>query len=139
MIRILKKNGRALIYVWAKNQEAGGEKSSYLKQNYKKNLKKDEKEECKLQVVSLSNSNEEIILPIHNNRTAFNHNDLLVPWKLKTKSDDSNDSNEAPVYLRFYHVYEENELKNLCLKMENVDVLDYYYDQGNWCIILQKK
>jgi len=41
-------------------------------------------------------------------------------------------------FLRYYHVFEESELKETCQQIGNVHVLDYYYDQGNWCVVLEK-
>lgn len=111
-------------------------KSTYIKQYNKKEKKKDE--EYELRLLSFNKSKEELVLPVHINRTNFDHNNLLVPWKLKTKACNSNE-NSSPVFLRFYHVYEDNELKNMCMQMNNVSIIDYYYDQGNWCILLEKK
>ena len=55
---------------------------------------------------------------MHENRTNFKHNDLLVPWK--NKSDEE-------TFHRFYHVFEEGELESLM------------YEQGNKCVIFVKK
>ncbi|CAG9860944.1 unnamed protein product [Phyllotreta striolata] len=123
--RILKPGGRALVYVWAKEQEKDQEKSSYLKQ-YRNNKTPQAAGEA-----SVSN------LPIHVNRTQFEYEDLLVPWKLK-RSNESNKSNEPNTFLRFYHVFHEDELKELCEDIENIEVIKYYYDQGNWCSIIRK-
>lgn len=124
MVRILRTGGRALIYVWAKKQVKDAEKSTYIKQD-RKNRKND--------VASVTNEQIEIAngisLPIHVNRTDFNHSDLLVPWKLKT--------NET--LLRFYHVFDDDELEKLCGQLRNIEIIKTYYDQGNWCIILRKK
>lgn len=125
MARVLVPGGRALIYVWAKDQEADKTKSSYLKQNRKNNKNKSE------------NDNEEEVaedkdlpLPVHRNRTQFKHQDVLVPWKLKGGSQE-----ETPkTFLRYYHVFEQNELKSLCETVPGVKVLREYYDQGNWCV-----
>ncbi|KAL0272725.1 UNVERIFIED_CONTAM: hypothetical protein PYX00_005587 [Menopon gallinae] len=133
MVRILKPNGRALIYVWAKNQERQNKKSSYLKQNTRKSQDINVEEKN----VVLNDIKADLTLPVHTNRTNFVHNDLLVPWKLKDKHI-KNEGDECPVYLRYYHVFEDEELKELCRSFTNIEILDYYYDQGNWCIMLQK-
>lgn len=130
IIRILKIGGKALIYVWAKNQELQNKKSSYLKQ-YQKN--KDVTKENLLP----ENIKENVSLPIHTNRTNFNHNDLLVPWKLKSNEKTIDDSS-PPVFLRYYHVFEDDEIKGMCETLDSVKIVDYYYDQGNWCILLEK-
>merc|ERR1712107_12033 len=73
MRRILQPGGRLLIYVWAQDQKKES-LSSYLKQN-KKNLKASPVE-SKPEVGEFG-------LPVHVNRTEFQHQDVLVPWKLK--------------------------------------------------------
>jgi alkylated DNA repair protein alkB family protein 8 len=130
MIRVLKVNGQALIYVWAKDQQRENKKSSYLLQHQKKdeNLKSEE-------IATLSIDDSKIDLPIHRNRTQFNHTNVLVPWKLKQKEIPEN---EQKVYLRYYHVFEDGELEILCKECENVEIVKSYYDQGNHCVILEK-
>lgn len=73
------------------------------------------------------------IFPIHNNRTEFECKDMLVPWKLKESGKEVNS------YLRYYHVFEEGEIENVCATVENITIVKSYYDQGNWCVILEKK
>lgn len=126
MARVLVPGGRALIYVWAKDQEADKTKSSYLKQNRKN---KSEKEADVEQITDFDAS--DLPLPVHTNRTQFKHQDVLVPWKLKgtTATDES-----PKTFLRYYHVFEQNELKSLCGAVDGVTVLREYYDQGNWCV-----
>lgn len=122
---MLRKGGRALIYVWAKEQQRGAKKSTYLLQ------RKNEKSSCEQ-----SNSN----LPIHENRTDFKHVDVLVPWKLNPLTASLKASNiEEKTYHRFYHVFVEGELESLCLQVPELDIVRSYYDQGNWCVDLIKK
>ncbi|KAJ8922781.1 hypothetical protein NQ315_007816 [Exocentrus adspersus] len=131
MVRVLRVGGQALVYVWAKDQCKNEEKSSYIKQDRRNRKCKDitsrdgavDNEVSVLQGVSL---------PVHTNRTQFKHNDVLVPWKLKGRSESDN------VFLRFYHVFQENELPGMCRELSNVEVVKSYYDQGNWCVILRK-
>lgn len=134
MCRILRPGGRALIYVWAKNQEANAKKSSYLRQNKQNN-----------KPTSQQNRPEKIpepiegdtTLPVHTNRTQFRHQDVLVPWKLR---DVERQEKETKVtFLRYYHVFEEGELAELCGKIVGISVEDSYYDQGNWCVIFRKE
>ncbi len=135
--RILRPGGRALIYVWARNQRQTKAPSSYLKQ------KRRGAEEASSETFSHSvripqldqNSaeNGRLSLPVHVNRTQFKHDDVLVPWKLKPNAGLS-----AENFLRFYHVFDEGELEKLCLHVENVHVVTSYYDQGNWCVQLEK-
>ncbi|XP_050548944.1 alkylated DNA repair protein alkB homolog 8-like [Daktulosphaira vitifoliae] len=133
IFRVLRKGGQALIYVWAKEQKRNETPSTYLKQK-KAHIKNSSS-------VNDTISNHyhvekiELDLPIHTNRSNFIHNDLLVPWKLnKNKLNDK----DPVTHLRFYHVFEETELKSLCERISNCKIIEYYYDQGNWCIIFEK-
>lgn len=130
MIRILKPGGKVLIYVWAKDQHKDKQKTSYIKQD-RKNRKGDSIVDIRQE--QQINVGENVKLPVHTNRTQFKHKDLLVPWKLK-----NGDENEQNTFLRFYHVFDEGELEALCQKLNNIKVVHNYYDQGNWCVILQK-
>lgn len=146
MIRILRIGGKALIYVWAKNQELKT-KSSYLRQNKKNNRKPSEEkptdddshEPNQIDSNQISNFH----LPIHTNRTQFEHTDVLVPWKLKNSTSAStvndSDGQSSKTFLRYYHVFEEFELENICKQFKEISIEKSYYDQGNWCVILQKK
>ncbi|XP_055557538.1 alkylated DNA repair protein alkB homolog 8 isoform X2 [Falco cherrug] len=91
-------------------------------------------------------------LPVHTNRTSFHSQDLLVPWHLKggTKKKGegvdtvllpagSKESQElSPVFHRYYHVFCEGELEAVCRTLDCVRVQKSYYDQGNWCVVLEK-
>ncbi|XP_044748795.1 alkylated DNA repair protein alkB homolog 8 [Coccinella septempunctata] len=123
IVRVLRPGGKALIYVWAKDQYNENKKSNYIKP--------ETKEDDTLPAEGLK-FEETISLPIHTNRTQFKHKDLLVPWKLKRNCE------EKGTFLRYYHVYEDGELENSCLTLPNVKILSSYYDQGNWCIQLLK-
>lgn len=126
--RILKTGGRALIYVWAKEQKS----SNYI------NSKKIADEECydnsyphNQAPSSVAFITENDILPIHSNRTQFQHKDLLVPWNIRLKDT------EETCHLRYYHVFEENELDKLCVEL-GAEILNSYYDDGNWCVEIKK-
>lgn len=134
MIRVLRVDGKCLIYVWAKDQKKNFEKSSYLRQNKAVNKnKKSEDDQRDETATSKEIPNVEISLPIHTNRTEFQQQDVYVPWKLK-----GNQESNQEVFLRYYHVFEENELEKLCKDLKNVEVEKSYYDQGNHCVILKK-
>lgn len=103
-MRILKPGGRALIYVWAFEQEYNKQRSKYLKDQKEENpdnpsltdeasekgqepngesqrhLEEEHKTVGNFQDVSKVNDGK---LSVHTNRTAFNTQDLLVPWHLK--------------------------------------------------------
>ncbi|XP_014444264.2 alkylated DNA repair protein alkB homolog 8 isoform X2 [Tupaia chinensis] len=109
LVRLLRSGGKALIYVWAMEQEYNKQKSKYLRGN---RIGQEEKEEINsdtslrgLQMTDVGNqdlasssvspvndfqegrcnskkvTNSE--LPIHTNRTSFHSQDVLVPWHLK--------------------------------------------------------
>lgn len=123
MCRILERSGRLLIYVWARDQKKEN-LSSYLKQNKLNFQPEGGEEDAELEQVG------EFGLPVHVNRTQFQHQDVLVPWKLRGENER--------VYQRYYHVFQEGELEQLLAKVEGLRLLHSYYDQGNWCIIAEK-
>lgn len=121
LARILRLNGKCLIYVWAKEQEKDSAQTAYLRSN---GTKKEENVSCTEKLTEYG-----VSLPVHENRTKFLSNDMLVPWKRKGGGN----------FLRYYHVFEENELSELCSKVPEFIAREVYYDQGNWCIILEKR
>ena len=138
--RILRRSGEALIYVWAKNQKQNEKSSSYLKQRKTKRRSFDNVDPGNVEhSVRLGSCLEnEVSLPIHINQTQFKHEDVLVPWKLnKSAADESKSVN--PTFLRYYHVFEEGELENLCRCVNGIEIVDSYYDQGNWCVKFRKQ
>ncbi|XP_026155209.1 alkylated DNA repair protein alkB homolog 8 [Mastacembelus armatus] len=243
LVRLLKPGGQALIYVWAFEQEYNKQKSKYLKDQNKQCpenqclifdtpedsqepngesgsnsigcLKDNYKPEDNIQDPFKVTDGK---LGVHTNRTAFNTQDLLVPWHLKegkgpgkgesgengkmdkrkgkssnscsafslssknifdckhdqnpscdfnisfrssldiidathsphfkpspgddtTQTSSSNrnsENNAAPVFHRYYHVFQQGELEQLCGQVAGAKVLSSYHDQGNWCVILEK-
>ncbi|ELU01726.1 hypothetical protein CAPTEDRAFT_156565 [Capitella teleta] len=128
MKRILRVGGKALIYVWARDQKRGNVASNYLKES--SDLPRDEEIKSAVDAKDLK-AELPTELSVHVNRTEFQQQDLLVPWKLKGKE-------EKQVFHRYYHVFEESELEELCQRMQDVEVNDVYYDQGNWCVIFTR-
>ncbi|XP_032680490.1 alkylated DNA repair protein alkB homolog 8 [Odontomachus brunneus] len=120
MMRVLRPNGKCLIYVWAKEQRRDSAESFYLKYGSKN---KQEYREINRKI-----SECQLTLPIHENRTNFAHSDMLVPWKKKG----------GERFLRYYHVFQEGELAELCAEIPATTLKNVYYDQGNWCVILEK-
>ncbi|XP_068627775.1 alkylated DNA repair protein alkB homolog 8 [Battus philenor] len=120
--RLLRPGGRALITVWAKDQA----KSNYL---------------CKKKEIPLHTNTTvkvgDLTLPVHENRTQFQHKDLLVPWKLRGAKDNKLSEKPESTLLRFYHVFEEGELDTLC-RMSNLVVEKSFYEEGNWCVVCIK-
>lgn len=48
-------------------------------------------------------------------------------------------SSPVPVFHRYYHVFQQGELEQLCAQVSGVQVKSSYHDQGNWCVVLQKE
>ncbi|KAM6933137.1 tRNA (carboxymethyluridine(34)-5-O)-methyltransferase alkbh8 [Xenentodon cancila] len=211
LVRLLKPGGRALIYVWAFEQEYNKQKSKYLKDHNKEDRDEcsttnnsSESQEaqgkhsvqapCHLEDGSFPTDNLQDVnkvtkgkLSVHTNRTAFNSQDLLVPWHLNGKkmqgeeklvcgsrsstdhspgfdpskgashssdtkssafdetrqsssgtSDERSESEAAPIFHRYYHVFQQGELEQLCAQVAGVKVQTSYHDQGNWCVVLEK-
>lgn len=243
-MRLLKPGGRALIYVWAFEQEYNKLRSKYLKDQTKEHPENhgltnsasehsreargkssihtsrhlEDKHRTVGSIQELSKETD-CKLSVHTNRTAFNTQDLLVPWHLKegkrqgkeelgesVKKDkrktsgnsssayslsskdkpdcnpdpssgldpdmasgpnqDTGDSTHSPyskpqlsadttststsalqsesegsslpVFHRYYHVFQQGELEQLCGQVTGVTVQSSYHDQGNWCVILEK-
>lgn len=146
--RVLCKGGRALIYVWARDQQTHDRMSTYLKQNRKNRHPKPTQTQDGSQNFTSTPGNiggsdsedhrSDLPLPVHINRTNFKHSDVLVPWKLKGVQRHSNGENNQQTFFRYYHVFEANELKELCSEVPQVQVLETKYDQGNWSVILRK-
>ncbi|XP_061058573.1 alkylated DNA repair protein alkB homolog 8 isoform X3 [Eubalaena glacialis] len=175
LVRLLRPGGKALIYVWAMEQEYNKKKSKYLRENRISQGKKEE--------ISSDTSVQELLvkqmpdvgnqdsapsvpsindfqdrgcnsrkvtnskLPIHTNRTSFHSQDVLVPWHLKENPGKGKpiepfgplgSHDPGPVFHRYYHVFCEGEMEAACQTLSNISILQSYYDQGNWCVILQK-
>lgn len=131
ILRIVRPGGKALIYVWAAEQAYKNKNSSYLKPK----------------AAGFSQQQAEIpdekvendcctSLPIHKNRNHFVQQDVFVPWKLKNSDEIS--QSEMQTHYRFYHVFREGELVELCHSTEECIVEESYHDNGNWAIILRK-
>ncbi|KAF6101943.1 alkB-like protein 8, tRNA methyltransferase [Phyllostomus discolor] len=175
LVRLLRPGGKALIYVWAMEQEYNKKKSKYLREDRTSPEKKEEissdtsvqemlveqmpgvgNQDSAYSVPSINNfqngscnskKGANSKLPIHTNRTSFHSQDLLVPWHLKGNPGKEKSiepfgpvgtHDASPVFHRYYHVFCEGELEAACQALSDVSILQSYYDQGNWCVILQK-
>ncbi|XP_067252441.1 alkylated DNA repair protein alkB homolog 8 isoform X2 [Chanodichthys erythropterus] len=120
LIRLLKVGGRALIYVWAMEQEYNNQKSKYLKERttetsmengkelkteeYKSNQQEEHdgkmRSDMKFTEGGFGNATQARI-HVHTNRTTFLSQDLLVPWHLKGNADKNkgatSSSTDVPV------------------------------------------
>lgn len=97
---------------------------------------------------------------VHKFGKEFQKKDLFVAWHYNPKSEtkklknrknsnnlEANDSNNisalneqksSNVYLRFYHVFENNELESLFNSISNTRIVESFYEQGNWCVVFEK-
>ncbi|XP_015276374.1 PREDICTED: alkylated DNA repair protein alkB homolog 8 [Gekko japonicus] len=161
LVRLLRPGGRALVYVWAMEQEYNKQKSKYLKEKRSRRGGMEETnggacERDHQYLVHPNNGTSQEThpkLPVHTNRTSFDSQDLLVPWHLKdgTKkkaepikshqppSNSANSCKPSPVFHRYYHVFCEGELEEVCKSLDCIKVVESYYDQGNWCVVLEKR
>ncbi|CAL8361566.1 unnamed protein product [Merluccius merluccius] len=184
LVRLLKPGGRALIYVWALEQEYNKQRSKYLKDPSKEpsgspgptenqsegstlpqktvnshgdsGVTDDGKHYGEVSGLTGQRPDEDQVhsgkLSVHTNRTAFNSQDLLVPWHLKDGKGKAEKGRKgereagnfdksvaaAAVFHRYYHVFQQGEIEKVCCQVAGVKVQTSYHDQGNWCVILVK-
>jgi len=145
LLRVLADGGLLLIYVWAEEQSYENKHSSYLK------YKEDSSAQQKLKETSTENIDDgatnKPMFPVHTNRRHFATQDVFVPWTNKTPGGKSVDDKTEKVsdtagaedtYLRYYHVFKENELVQICESLPNCKINHSYHDNGNWALILEK-
>ena len=88
-------------------------------------------------------------LLVNATRESFEQQDLFVPWKYsgpgkqqdkqRIETDGSGlEGKDGHVYHRYYHVFQDGELQELCSHLSHVTVEKHYYDKGNWCVVLRK-
>jgi len=63
-------------------------------------------------------------------------------YKNKFKKQDNlvrfQNSTKTVCEYRFYHVFYDDELLNMAKKILNIKILKYYWECGNWILIIQK-
>ncbi|EFC47941.1 predicted protein, partial [Naegleria gruberi] len=83
----------------------------------------------------------------NSSKRKFQSQDVFVPWKLQAKYLNGEDDQPSPALIeenevtikRYCHVYRKGELDELVTtKVKGVDILDSYFDVGNWCLLLRK-
>lgn len=159
MVRVLKPGGKALVTVWAKEQKYKDKASFYIsKKDAKATADAGKIPKQKIKIPETSEEKESNPL-CHKFGKEFQKQDLFVAWnysntgqkksknnKNECKSSAENNSevvtdekkSEDKVFLRFYHVFENQELENLFNHVPNARVVESFYEQGNWCAIFQK-
>jgi hypothetical protein len=63
--------------------------------------------------------------------TVFRQQDMLVPWDSRKKQDGAQ-------FLRYYHLFVENEMQGLVEQLENCKLIDSFCEQGNWFVEFEK-
>ena len=94
------------------------------------------------------NDNNSARLMVNASRESFEQQDLFVPWKYsgpgkqlekqRKDTEGSGEGTDGHVYHRYYHVFQDGELRELCSRLSHVTVEEHYYDRGNWCAVLRK-
>ena len=108
-MRIVKRGGEALFYAWALEQEAGGVSGHRFE-------------------------GQDVLVPFH-----FRTNNLALVvynpdrWSA-ARHGVADPVKKAVVYQRYCHVYREGELPGLFRGLAGVEVIESYYDAGNWCV-----
>ncbi|XP_054923816.2 tRNA (carboxymethyluridine(34)-5-O)-methyltransferase alkbh8 isoform X2 [Dermacentor andersoni] len=124
ILRVLRPGGRALVYVWALEQNnPGGEEEGALSKYLDPN-------KAAANCESYVESPETSALPVHCNRTQFQARDMLVPWHSK---------NTQETHYRYYHLFQHGELRELLESVAPGCVETEYHDQGNWCAVIVKQ
>ena len=152
MVRVLKPGGKALVTVWAKEQKYKDKESFYISSKNSKSTAdagKIPKQKIKIPETSEEKKNNPLC---HKFGKEFQKQDLFVTWNYSNTGQKKSKKNKAEievnsedvkpaeekVFLRFYHVFENQELENLFSHVPNARVIESYYEQGNWCAIFQK-
>lgn len=79
-------------------------------------------------------------------RHRFVAQDVLVPWSYRTpgikkgqQAPEAEKWEQAPeVCQRYCHVYREGELPGLLALVPELEVVESYFDTGNWCAIARR-
>lgn len=69
--------------------------------------------------------------------------DVMIPWHLQKRFEidqsDPTDNTESKVYHRYYHLFKEGELEDLISNIEELKVVESYWDVDNWYVCAEKK
>ena len=166
LVRVTRPGGLVLVYVWALEQEIEKVKKKNLKEvDFTGTNEDDSVTDGNIEDESLKNIKEtketfpsksenpsdhsKPRLRVNASRESFEQQDLFVPWKYsgpgkqqekqRKVNGQKGDVTEGLVFHRYYHVFQDGELVELCSQLSDVTVEKQYYDKGNWCVILRKK
>lgn len=113
-MKVLRKGGHALFYVWAQERsDEGSEEGSEVVRSSSKMMNR-----------------------------RFEEQDMLVPWHLREKKQGAKSDKVLDdwhqVHKRFYHVYRKGELDEELSEIASIQITKTYFDHQNWCAIVQK-
>ncbi|KAF8023493.1 hypothetical protein BT93_F0871 [Corymbia citriodora subsp. variegata] len=104
-------------------------------------------------IQNLNHHGEDDEMALRQEKNIKDQQEYFVPWHLPYHRAEvsgasmtalasglakKDDKKGAVVYNRYYHVFGEGELERLVSGMDNIIVVDRFYDKSNWCIILEK-
>jgi hypothetical protein len=62
-------------------------------------------------------------------RRTFTKSDEMVPWYNRSKTKKE---------VRYYHIFQDKELNDMLLTIQNIRIDEYYWEFGNWIAICTK-
>lgn len=157
MAKVLRPGGKALVTVWATEQENMKKVASWqpLGQSIRDNDSDDGGGDGGGDIVEDTSTgtgcgraaNGTCTNGTH--RVTLNENDYLVPWHLPTyranalavagRAHSHVDSEKNTfVFKRYYHLFVPGELEELVGHVDGARVVDSFYDKDNWCVIFEK-
>ncbi|EME29126.1 methyltransferase [Galdieria sulphuraria] len=113
--RVLRPGGSCLLYVWAANENDGKDEVKNTKAREKMRFLDENKQEA------------------------------LIPWvvidheKKATQLEKNLKQPSTFTLERYYHLYRQGELEEECLQSNCFHIQHSYYEQSNWCVVLDKK
>jgi predicted SAM-dependent methyltransferase len=69
-------------------------------------------------------------------KNKYENKDAFVDWPLHKRFTETGNKDE--LYTRYYHFFEKNEIINLIKNINNLNIVDIYFEHENWIIILEK-
>lgn len=126
LLRIVKKGGRILVFVWALEQEKDS-KRKFDKQDVFVSWNLPSKYTQSQQQIHASASHVE---------EKPKEEVKKEPKKGEKKKEKKED--KPMVFQRYCHVYKQGEVEELFLQFPNTKVLSSWFEASNWCVIVEK-
>lgn len=114
LIRVLRVGGRGVIYAWAHEQL----------QNSRRRFEGEK---------------QDFMVPWNLDRRFAAKTEQAAPTAAGAGAESSEADSKAPIVVqRYCHMFKEGELEQLVEMAGNAVVLDHYYDESNWAVVLQR-